>query len=106
MWSSVSILDGYTWLLFRKWRYALPASAPRTDPRFSGGEWKELEIGEGITIRAACFSENGNLLFVWASGIGVHRGYLYGMDGKDATLIGKVSYEKVRFCSDFSPHDH
>ena len=81
--------------------------ALNTDLRFSGGESKELEIGGGedLAIKAACFSENGDLLFVWASGK-VHRGYLYGMNGEDATLIGEVSYEKVLSRSHFCQHHH
>ena len=76
----------------------MPTSVSSTDPRFSGGESKGIEIGKGkgLVIKAACFSENGDLLFVWASG-DVHRGYLYGMNGHDATLVGEVSYEKVPF---------
>ena len=85
----------------------MPTLALNTDPRFSDGESKELEIGGGkaLTIKAACFSENGDLLFVWASG-DVHRGYLYGMNGEDATLIGAVSYEKVLSRSHFCLHNH
>ena len=82
-------------------------SAPSTDPRFSGGDSKELEIGKGrnLAIKAACFSENGDLLFVWASGE-AHHGYVYNMNGEDATLVGEVSYEKVPFHSYLCLHDH
>ena len=85
----------------------LPTWVPSTDPTFSDGESKGLEIGEGkdLAIKVACFSENGDWLFVWASG-NVYRGYLYGMNGQDANLVGEVSYEKVPFRSYFCLHDH
>ena len=85
----------------------MPTLALNTDLMSSGGESKELEIGGGkdLAIKAACFSENGDLLFVWTSG-DVHRGYLYGMNGGDATLIGEVFYEKVLSRSHSCLHDH
>ena len=85
----------------------MPTSAPSTDPGFSDGESEGLKIGKGtdLTIKAACFSEDGDLLFVWASGE-VHHGYLYRMNGVDATLDGEVSYKKVFFRSYFCLHDH
>ena len=76
----------------------MPFSTPSTDPRYSGGDPKGLEIGggNGLAIRAACFNEKGDLLFVWASG-DIHHGYLYKMNGYDAALIGEVLYERVPF---------
>lgn len=85
----------------------MPTSASITDPGFSGGDRRALEIGggKGLAIRAACFNGKGDLLFVWASG-DVHRGYLYEMNDHDAALVGEVLYEKVPFRPYFYLDNH
>ena len=79
---------------------ATPASSTDTGCNFD--DFKHLEIGggKGLAIRAACFSDKGDLLFVWASG-DVHHGYFYKMDGHHAALVGEATYEKVPFRSYF-----
>ena len=85
----------------------LAISASSTDPNFSDGDSRELKIGgdKDLTISAACFSEKGDSLFVWATG-GDHYGYFYRMNGHDAVLVGEVSYAKVPFRSYFYLHGH
>ena len=86
---------------------SLATSATSTDTGYTIDDFKPLEIGgsKGPPITATCFSDTGDLLFVWASG-DVHHGYVYKMDGHDATLVGEATYEKVPFRSYFYLQDH
>ena len=61
----------------------------------SDGHHEELCIGQGFVINQACFSGNGSMLYLWASGESANRAYFYNVDTRPATLDGEAVYDKV-----------